>query len=58
MGDRLNEIVFIGVQMNREDIEARLDRCLLTAEEMNQDWTAFNNPLPWHVEELLAAGQE
>ncbi|MEK3834824.1 MULTISPECIES: GTP-binding protein [unclassified Paenibacillus] len=57
-GDRLNEIVFIGVQMNREDIEARLDRCLLTAEEMNQDWTAFNNPLPWHVEELLAAGQE
>ncbi|WP_339313564.1 GTP-binding protein [Paenibacillus sp. FSL M7-0896] len=57
-GDRLNEIVFIGVQMNREDIEARLDRCLLTAEEMKQDWTAFNNPLPWHVEELLAAGQE
>ncbi|MEK3714194.1 GTP-binding protein [Paenibacillus sp. FSL R7-0333] len=57
-GDRLNEIVFIGVQMNREDIEARLDRCLLNAEEMNQDWTAFNNPLPWHVEELVAAGQE
>ncbi|WP_341347251.1 GTP-binding protein [Paenibacillus sp. FSL H3-0469] len=57
-GDRLNEIVFIGVQMNREDIEARLDRCLLTAEEMKQDWTAFNNPLPWPVEELLAAGQE
>lgn len=57
-GDRLNEIVFIGVQMNREDIEARLDRCLLTAEEMKQDWTAFNNPLPWSVEELLAAGQE
>lgn len=57
-GDRLNEIVFIGVQMNREDLEARLDRCLLTAEEMNQDWTKFNNPLPWSVEELLAAGQE
>ncbi|WP_405110597.1 GTP-binding protein [Paenibacillus sp. FSL K6-1217] len=57
-GDRLNEIVFIGVQMNREDIEARLDRCLLTAEEMKQDWTKFNNPLPWPVEELLAAGQE
>ncbi|MFD1907982.1 GTP-binding protein [Paenibacillus rhizoplanae] len=57
-GDRLNEIVFIGVQMNREDIEARLDRCLLTAEEMKQDWTIFNNPLPWQVEELLAAGQE
>ncbi|MEK4043731.1 GTP-binding protein [Paenibacillus sp. FSL H8-0048] len=57
-GDRLNEIVFIGVQMNRDDIEARLDRCLLTAEEMKQDWTKFNNPLPWFVEELLEAGQE
>lgn len=57
-GDRLNEIVFIGVSMNREDIEARLDRCLLTAEEMQQDWNKFNNPLPWPVEELLAAAQE
>lgn len=57
-GDRLNEIVFIGVSMNREDIEARLDRCLLTAAEMQQDWSSFNNPLPWPAEELLAAAQE
>lgn len=57
-GDRLNEIVFIGVAMNREDIESRLDRCLLTAEEMKQDWSSFNNPLPWPAEELLAAAQE
>lgn len=57
-GDRLNEIVFIGVSMNRADIEARLDRCLLSAEEMQLDWNEFNNPLPWPVEELLAAGQE
>ncbi|AIQ57702.1 GTP-binding protein [Paenibacillus borealis] len=57
-GDRLNEIVFIGVSMNRTDIEARLDRCLLSAEEMQQDWSKFNNPLPWPAEELLAAGQE
>ncbi|WP_238655939.1 GTP-binding protein [Paenibacillus piscarius] len=57
-GDRLNEIVFIGVNMNREDIEARLDRCLLTAAEMQQDWSSFNNPLPWPAEELLAAAQE
>ncbi|WNS46211.1 GTP-binding protein [Paenibacillus sp. MMS20-IR301] len=54
-GDRLNEIVFIGVSMDRADIEARLDRCLLTAEEMQQDWSRFNNPLPWPAEELLAA---
>ncbi|MEK3686207.1 GTP-binding protein [Paenibacillus sp. FSL R10-2736] len=57
-GDRLNEIVFIGVSMNCADIEARLDRCLLSAEEMQLDWNEFNNPLPWPVEELLAAGQE
>ncbi|WP_342423477.1 GTP-binding protein [Paenibacillus sp. FSL E2-0178] len=57
-GDRLNEIVFIGVSMNRADIEARLDRCLLSAEEMKLDWNEFNNPLPWPEEELLTAGQE
>lgn len=57
-GDRLNEIVFIGVGMDRADIEARLDHCLLTAEEMQQDWSRFNNPLPWPAEELLAAARE
>ena len=57
-GDRLNEIVFIGVSMDREQIEARLDRCLLTADEMKLDWDKFNNPLPWPAEELLAAGRE
>jgi len=57
-GDRMNEIVFIGVSMDRAQIEARLDRCLLTVDELKQDWTAFNNPLPWPVEELLAAATE
>ncbi|NUU59848.1 GTP-binding protein [Paenibacillus agri] len=57
-GDRINEIVFIGVSADRSEIEARLDRCLLTAEEMKQDWTTFNNPLPWPAEQLLAAAAE
>ncbi|AIQ17410.1 cobalamin biosynthesis protein CobW [Paenibacillus sp. FSL H7-0357] len=57
-GDRMNEIVFIGVAMDRAAIEARLDRCLLTGEELQQDWSQFNNPLPWAAEELLAAAQE
>ncbi|MEK4064087.1 MULTISPECIES: GTP-binding protein [Paenibacillus] len=57
-GDRMNEIVFIGVAMDRAAIEARLDRCLLTGEELQQDWSQFNNPLPWPAEELLAAAQE
>ena len=29
-GDRMTELVLIGIDMNREDIEASLDKCLLT----------------------------
>lgn len=46
-GDRLNEIVLIGMEMDRTRLEALLDRCLLTPEEMELDWSAFHNPLPW-----------
>lgn len=46
-GDRITEIVFIGMNMDQNNITTRLDRCLLTEEEMNQDWSKFNNPLPW-----------
>ncbi|UYP08435.1 GTP-binding protein [Priestia megaterium] len=45
-GDRINELVFIGIDMNEDEIIKTLDRCLLTTEEMNQDWTAFKDPLP------------
>ncbi|MNO18895.1 putative metal chaperone YciC [compost metagenome] len=57
-GDRMNEVVFIGVGMDRAEIEARLDRCLLNEEEMKQDWSRLNNPLPWPSEELLTASPE
>jgi G3E family GTPase len=45
-GDRMTELVFIGIDMNREEIEASLDECLLTDEEMKQDWGTFLDPLP------------
>jgi G3E family GTPase len=45
-GDRMTELVLIGIDMNREDIEASLDICLLTEEEMKMDWKVFNDPLP------------
>jgi G3E family GTPase len=45
-GDRMTELVLIGIGMNREDIEAALDECLLTDEEMGQDWATFRDPLP------------
>ncbi|WP_439742229.1 GTP-binding protein [Bacillus pseudomycoides] len=45
-GDRITELVFIGVEMNQYDIERSLDTCLLTGEEMNQEWDDFVDPIP------------
>jgi G3E family GTPase len=45
-GDRMTELVLIGIDMNSEDIEASLDTCLLTEEEMKMDWKVFSDPLP------------
>lgn len=46
-GDRMNEIVLIGIGMDREGITRRLDECLLTGGEMEMNWAEFRNPLPW-----------
>lgn len=46
-GDRMNEIVMIGIEMNLSDLEEELDKCLLNESEMNMDWSDFENPLPW-----------
>ncbi|GGJ27565.1 GTP-binding protein [Paenibacillus hunanensis] len=48
-GDRLTELVMIGIGMEREQLEAELDECLLTDGELEQNWAAFSNPLPWPV---------
>ncbi len=45
-GDRQTEIVFIGMDMEREEIEAALDACLLTTEEMKTDWALLEDALP------------
>ncbi|MCI0182231.1 GTP-binding protein [Sulfoacidibacillus ferrooxidans] len=51
-GDRMNELVFIGIDMNRNDIERHMDACLLTMEELATDWDLFDDPLPkWIMEE-------
>ncbi len=52
-GDRINEFVLIGIDMEREEIERELDACLLGEEEMAADWSGFDNPLPWTVAEEL-----
>ncbi|MGK3999000.1 zinc metallochaperone GTPase ZigA [Sorangium sp. So ce1024] len=54
-GDRRQEIVFIGVDMHREELTRGLDACLLTQEEMAAGpagWRRFNDPFPaWEQEE-------
>ncbi|ODA18183.1 cobalamin biosynthesis protein CobW [Geobacillus thermoleovorans] len=45
-GDRLTELVLIGINMNADRIERSLDQCLLTDEEMKEDWTLLPNPFP------------
>lgn len=45
-GDRMTELVMIGIDMNQEEIEAELDKCLLTEKEMELDWSCFEDPLP------------
>ncbi|MCK8485921.1 GTP-binding protein [Paenibacillus sp. MBLB2552] len=54
-GDRINELVFIGIEMDRSGIEQELDGCLLSDEEMQMDWAAFPNPLPWMSAEASAS---
>ncbi|NMM51641.1 GTP-binding protein [Paenibacillus aquistagni] len=51
-GDRINKIVFIGIEMNREEIITSLDACLLVEEEMGQDWTVFVDEFPNITEEM------
>jgi hypothetical protein len=38
--------VFIGVELDDEMIIAELNACLLTDEEMEMDWTLFDDPFP------------
>ncbi|MDQ0242976.1 G3E family GTPase [Bacillus fengqiuensis] len=49
-GDRMTELVMIGIDMNQAEIEKSLDTCLLTEEEMKKDWSSFKDPLPPFVE--------
>ncbi|WP_025717426.1 GTP-binding protein [Paenibacillus sp. 1-18] len=50
-GDRMNEIVMIGIGMKQSDLEAELDQCLLSDKEMDMDWSGFENPLPWPTDD-------
>ncbi|MGB0873437.1 MAG: GTP-binding protein, partial [Solirubrobacterales bacterium] len=53
-GDRRQELVFIGDEMDRAEIEGRLTRALLTSEEMTlgiRGWLELPDPFPAWVQE-------
>lgn len=45
-GDRVNKLVFIGVNLDKEAIIRSLDEALLTDAEMESDWRSLSDPLP------------
>ncbi|MEM6750841.1 MAG: zinc metallochaperone GTPase ZigA [Planctomycetota bacterium] len=55
VGDCRQEIVFIGVEMDRADIEAKLDAALLTSAEIAEGpnaWSRYEDPIPsWELPE-------
>ncbi len=42
--DRLNELVFIGIDMNKEKVIKKLDSCFVTDEEREQSFLSFEDP--------------
>ncbi|RUL49043.1 GTP-binding protein [Lysinibacillus antri] len=46
-GDRMTKIVIIGIDLPKEEIVKSLDKCLLTTDEINNDWSLLENPFSW-----------
>lgn len=54
-GDRRQELVFIGVHLDKEKVEEKLNACLVTDEEYEAGrdlWETFNDPFPSWIQEV------
>jgi G3E family GTPase len=45
-GDRINKVVFIGIEMNRSKLIDSLDSCLLSDGELEANWDEFPDEFP------------
>ncbi|RDZ05076.1 cobalamin biosynthesis protein CobW [Priestia megaterium] len=50
-GDRHTKLVFIGVDLDQDKITKELDRCLLTDEEFEEDWSKFKDSFTWNLQQ-------
>ncbi|MUK88498.1 GTP-binding protein [Ornithinibacillus sp. L9] len=49
-GDRKTQLVFIGMDLDKERIILELDKCLLTEEELQLDWNTLPDPFNWNIQ--------
>jgi G3E family GTPase len=49
-GDRHTKLVFIGTDLDIEEITKELDHCLLTDTEFTTDWNTFEDPFEWNLQ--------
>ncbi|MEE6132229.1 GTP-binding protein [Bacillus sp. 1780r2a1] len=49
-GDRHTKLVFIGIDLNPEQIMKQIDACLLTEEEMKGNWKDLKDPFTWELQ--------
>jgi G3E family GTPase len=50
-GDRMTQMVIIGIEMNEKDITKQLEACLLTTNEFYSDWNLLEDPFYWDIPE-------
>ncbi|KHF40626.1 GTP-binding protein [Halalkalibacter okhensis] len=49
-GDRHTKLVFIGTDLNQDEITKELDGCLLTDTEFTTDWKQLEDPFNWNLQ--------
>jgi hypothetical protein len=57
-GDRGIELVFIGRDVDEEQLVERLDECLLSDAEMDEDWSNYVDPFAPDLQEELALADQ